>query len=139
MRPEKFSSVELDTRRESCTRSYSVTSAHPSTEVFDLSRHIPDDSEDMSHLAEAFNSRLRATEQLVSAFISMCGKGTSGFQQEDLLLKYHAAQSEVRPTSPILVNQHLVYSCPGKESPLPISHIAIPASGNDGTKGTIPQ
>lgn len=61
-----------------------------------MSKHIPDDSEDMNHLAEAFNSRLRATEQLVSAFISICGEGTSGYEREDLLLKYHAAQSEAK-------------------------------------------
>ena len=80
-------------------KSPSVASAHLFTEVFDLSRHIPDGSEDMNHLTEAFDSRLKATEKLVSAFISICGKGTGGFQQEDLLLKYHAAQSEVRPAS----------------------------------------
>ena len=76
-----------------------ATSAHLFTEIFDLSRHIPDGPEDMNHLTEAFNSRLKATEKLVSAFISICGKGTAGFQQEDLLLKYHAAQSEARPIS----------------------------------------
>lgn len=70
--------------------------------MFDLSRHIPDDPQDMSHLTEAFNSRLKATENLVSAFISICGKGNSGFQQEDLLFKYHAAQSEVRLTFSLL-------------------------------------
>ena len=75
-------------------------STHISVEIFNLSRHIPDDSEDMNYLAEAFNSRLKATENLVSAFISICGKGTSGFQEEDLLTKYHAAQSEVSPIFP---------------------------------------
>ena len=97
MKPEQLPSIQIDTRREFYTRIHSVFSAHFSLEVFDLSRYILNDSEDMNHLAEAFNSRLKATEQLVSAFISICGKGTSGFQQEDLLLKYHAAQSEVRP------------------------------------------
>lgn len=58
----------------------------------------------MKYLTEAFNSKLKATEQLVSAFISICGKGTAGFQQEDLLLKYHAAQSEVRSTSSTPMN-----------------------------------
>jgi E3 ubiquitin-protein ligase BRE1 len=99
VQPEQLPSVQLDTRRKFPTRLPSFASAHLFTEIFDLSRHIPDDSEDMSHLTEAFNSRLKATEKLVSAFISICGKGTAGFQQEDLLLKYHAAQSEVRPTS----------------------------------------
>ena len=97
VKPEQLPSVQLDTRRRSCIGSYLDSSAHVFTDIFDLSRHILDDSENMSHLTEAFNSRLEATEKLVSAFISICGEGTSGFQEEDLLLKYHAAQSEVRP------------------------------------------
>lgn len=99
VQPEQLPSVQLDTKRTFPIRSPLIIPAHLFTEVFDLSRHIPDDSEDMNHLTEAFNSRLKATEKLVSAFISICGEGTAGFQQEDLLLKYHAAQSEVRPTS----------------------------------------
>ena len=99
VQPEQLPSVQLDTRRMFLIGLPLVTSAHLFTEIFDLSRHIPDDSENMSHLTEAFNSRLQATEKLVSAFISICGKGTAGFQQEDLLPKYHAAQSEVRPIS----------------------------------------
>ncbi|KAF9653827.1 BRE1-domain-containing protein [Thelephora ganbajun] len=79
VKPEQLPSIQPDTRQ-----------------IFDLSRHVPNDSEDLNHLTEAFNSRLQATEKLVSAFISICGKGTSGFQQEDLLLKYHAAQSEAK-------------------------------------------
>lgn len=99
MQPEQLPSIQLDTRRAFPIRSPSVAYAHIFTEIFDLSQHISNDSEDMNYLAEAFNSKLKATEKLVSAFISICGKGTAGFQQEDLLLKYHAAQSEVRPAS----------------------------------------
>lgn len=99
VRPEQLPSIQLDTRRTFCMRSRFAAPAHFSIEIFDLSRHIPDGPEDLNYLTEAFNSRLDATEKLVSAFISICGKGTSGFQQEDLLLKYHAAQSEVRRKS----------------------------------------
>ena len=119
MKPEQLPSIHPDMRRESQPKPHSVTSAHLSTETLDLSRHISNDSEDMSHLAEAFNSRLRATEQLVSALISICGKGTTGFQQEDLLLKYHAAQSEVRLTSSTPLNQHLVLPCPRQRASTP--------------------
>lgn len=79
VKPEQLPAIQLNTRQ-----------------VFDLSRHIPEDSEDMSQLTEAFNSKLKATEKLVSAFISICGEGSAGFQPEDLLLKYHAAQSEAK-------------------------------------------
>ena len=102
VQPEQLPSIQLDTRGAFYISLHLATSLNHSTEVFDLSKHIPDDPEDMTYLTEAFNSRLDATEKLVSAFISICGKGTSGFQQEDLLSKYHAAQSEVRPIYPTL-------------------------------------
>ena len=93
----------------------------------------------MSHLTEAFNSRLKATEKLVSAFISICGEGTSGFQEEDLLLKYHAAQSEVRPTTSTTLRRRLVSIHPGKEPSLPIGHLTIPTPGSDDPERTVPQ
>lgn len=93
----------------------------------------------MDHLTEAFNSRLEATEQLVSAFIAICGKGTGGFQQEDLLLKYHAAQSEVRLTSSAPMSRRFIPTYPGKEPSLATRYIAIPTLGSDGTEGPIPQ
>ena len=139
VRPEQLPSVQLDTRRALSVKSPSATSAHLVTEIFDLSRHIPEDSEGMDHLTEAFNSRLKATEQLVSAFIAICGKGTGGFQQEDLLLKYHAAQSEVRPASPTPMSGCLVPTHPGKEPSLATRYIALPTFGSNGTEGTVPQ
>ena len=105
VQPEQLPSIQLDMRRTFRVRSPSDPSPHLSIEIFDLSRHIPDDPENTNYLTEAFNSRLDATEKLVSAFISICGKGTSGFQQEDLLSKYHAAQSEVRREYPTPVDR----------------------------------
>ena len=93
----------------------------------------------MNYLTEAFNSRLDATEKLVSAFISICGKGTSGFQQEDLLSKYHAAQSEVRRESNTPVDRCLVPTYPGKEPSLATGSVAIPTYGSDDAEGTAPQ
>jgi len=139
VQPEQLPSIQPDMRRTFCKRSRSATSAHLSTEIFDLSKHIPDDSQDMDHLTEAFNSRLKATEKLVSAFISICGKGTSGFQQEDLLLKYHAAQSEVRPTSSTHVNQCSVPTYLGKESSLATGNITISTLGGNHAEGAISQ
>ena len=139
VQPEQLPSIQLDMRRTSRVISPSDASAHFSTEIFDLSRHIPDDPENMNYLTEAFNSRLDATEKLVSAFISICGKGTSGFQQEDLLSKYHAAQSEVRRKYPPPVDRCLVPTYPGKESSLAIGSVTIPTYGSDNTEGTAPQ
>jgi len=139
VQPEQLPSIQLDMRRTFGKRSRSATSAHLSTEIFDLSRHIPDDSQDMDHLTEAFNSRLKATEKLVSAFISICGKGTPGFQQEDLLLKYHAAQSEVRPASSTPVNLCSVPTYPGKEPSLTTGSVTISTLGSDNAEGTVPQ
>ena len=139
VQPEQLPSIQLDTRRTFNAKVTFATSAHLSTEVLDLSRYIPDGPEDMNHLTEAFNSRLDATEKLVSAFISICGKGTSGFQQEDLLLKYHAAQSEVRCESPMPTDRCSVPTSPGKEPPLTTGSVTIPTFGSDGTEGTAPR
>ena len=138
VRPEKLPSAQLDTRRALSVKPPSATSAHLVTDIFNLSRHIPEDSEGMDHLTEAFNSRLKATEHLVSTFIAICGKGTGGFQQEDLLLKYHAAQSEVRPMSPAPMSWCSIPTHPGKEPSLATRHIAIPTFGSSGTEGTVP-
>lgn len=104
-----------------------------------MSRYILDGPEDMNYLTEAFNSRLDATEKLVSAFISICGKGTSGFQQDDLLSKCHAAQSEVRRNSSASMDPCLVPTYPGKEPSLATGIVTIPTFGNYGAEGAVPQ
>lgn len=139
VQPQKLPPTLRDTRRTFPIRAPSVTSTHFFTDIFDLSCHVSKDSQAMSQLTEAFDEKLRATEELVSAFISVCREGNAGFQQEDLLSKYHAAQSEVRPTSSTPISWCLVIAYLGKEPSLATCSCAITALGSFDPKRTVPQ